>query len=291
MARNDFETSVESGQPVSLYLFRYGSGLTDFYAHTDGETQVSHDPGTGIVEYFPLAVEQLDSIESKQKQDQNEIKLKIPLDHEIAELFRIYPPTQVVTVTIREGHIPNTDDPVDWAAGENFPVAWTGRVLEVSREDSHVVLVCEAASASMLRPGLKRNYQWSCPFAVYHGRCGATKATYETIPVVASVTGNKVVLETPWVLAGRVQSDYIKGLAEWNGATGRHVRSVLRVDGTDTLVLSGPASELAALDTIDLYIGCTKFVEYCRDTHDAIQTYGGQPGIPTFNPVGKNNHT
>ena len=291
MARNDFETSPESGQPVSLYLLRYGSGATDFYSHTDGETLVSHDPGTGSVDYTPLAIEQMNSIESKQKQGQNEIKLKIPLSHEIAELFRIYPPTQVVTVTIREGHVPNPGDPAGWADGDNFPVSWTGRVLEVFREDSHALLICEAASASMLRPGLKRNYQWSCPYPVYTGRCGAVKATFETIVTVASATGNKVVLQTPWVLASRVQSDYIKGLAEWDGPTGRHVRTILRVDGLDTLVLSGPASDLAALDNIDLYLGCTKFIEYCRDTHDAVVTYGGQPGIPTHNPVGKNNHT
>ena len=286
MAKNDFETSRESGQPVTLFLFRWGPGAGDRYAYTDGDTPVEHD----AITYEPLAIEQMSDIESRADQEQDEIKLKLPLSNEVPELFRVYPPTQVVTVVIREGHIPNPGDPGSWALGENFPVSWTGRVIEVSREDDAALLTCEAGVASMLRPGLRRHYQYQCPYAVYQGRCGASKATQENVKTATAVGPATITLTAPWLPVGRTAQDYRKGLVEWDGSLGRHVRTILRVEG-NVLILNGPTTELAPGATVYLYIGCTKFLAYCRDVHNAAPTYGGFPGIPTSNPVGKNTHT
>jgi hypothetical protein len=142
----------------------------------------------------------------------------------------------------------------------------------------------------MLRPGLRRNYQFPCPYAVYQGRCGANKAAQEAARTALSVSTATITLAGGWLPGGRTTQDYRKGLVEWNGSLGRHVRTVLRVDG-NTLVLNGPTTELDAGDAIFLYIGCTKFLSYCRDVHNAAPTFGGFPGIPTINPVGKNTHT
>ena len=288
MARADFETSIESGQPVSLYLFRYGSGPTDHYAYTNAERDVAYDS----VVYSSLNTpDQLDEIESKQRQSESEIKIRMPLNSEIVEVFKVYPPTQVVTVVIREGHIPNTDDPVEWAAGENFPVSWLGRVLEVERDDESAVLMCDSSAASMRRPGLRHHFQYPCRFTVYRGRCGADETVHQTTTTVAAVTGNRVELDTPWMASGRSAIDYHKGRVEWDGPTGRVVRQIMRVDATNTIVLTGPATDLAVTDSVDLFIGCTKGSVYCRDVHNTIQTYGGFLGIPKLNPTGKNNHT
>ena len=35
MAFEDFEESVEQGEPVQLFLFRYGSDPSEYYAYTD----------------------------------------------------------------------------------------------------------------------------------------------------------------------------------------------------------------------------------------------------------------
>lgn len=288
MARADFEGSRESGQPVSLYLFRYGVGPTDYYAYTNAENDVAYD---GITYLAVGSPDQLDDIESKQRQGQSEIKVRMPLSSEIVEVFRIYPPTQIVTVTIREGHIPNAADPGAWASGENFPVAWLGRVLEVEREDESAVISCDSSAASMRRPGLRHHFQHPCRFTVYKGRCGADETVHQTSTTVAAISSNRVTLNTPWVASGLSAIDYHRGRVEWDVPTGRAVRQIIRVENPNILVLTGPATDLAVSDTVDLFIGCTKGSVYCRDVHNAIQTYGGFLGIPKLNPTGKNNHT
>lgn len=287
MARTDFENSPESGQPVSLFLFKFGPGATDHYAYTNAEQDVVHDTITYSSIYTP---DQLDDIESKQKQNESEMKIRMPLDSEISNLFISYPPTQIVTLVIREGHIPNTGDPGAWALGENFPVAWMGRVLEVEREDEYVTLVCDNTAASMRRPGLRSHFQYPCRHVLYRGRCGAVKASFTVVGVVSAVSLNRVTITEPWVQSGWVASDYARGRIEWTGTVAQHHRTILRVENGNELVLSGPATDLSVSDNVSLSLGCPKTLDACR-LRNAQQSFGGFIGIPSQNPTGINNHT
>ncbi len=286
MALNDYETSRDRGQPVELYQFTYGPGANDYHAYTDGSAQVLHN---GIT-YDPLPISRT-NIRTRGKLEANEIRVTVPATSQIANLFRIYPPGQIVTLRVRQGHVPNPDDPSSWALGENFPVAWMGRVLEAQRDENKAVLTCEAVSASMKRPGLRRHYQWPCPLVLYGTRCRADKAAASATATVSGATGNRITLVEPWGLSGIAPEKYIGGLAEWSGAAGTERRTILRVEGTATLVLSGPVLTLAANDPVTVILGCNHALDDCENLHNNVVNYGGQPFIPTVNPVGKNNHT
>lgn len=303
MAFNDYETSSARGQPVMLFQFVYGvqsDGTTPIYlAYTDTESEVVHD---GIT-YDPLPIKS-GKIKSSGKMDTNEVRLTVPRDSQIAELFRVYPPGRVVSVTIRQGHIPNGDDPAGYLTGENFPVVWLGRVLESSREGAGASLTCEASSASMKRPGLRRHYQWSCPLVLYGARCQADKIAATTTSTITSLTGNRITPDTPWqkqvpedpdadpvVMVDIGASSYVGGLVEWQGPDGPERRSILRVTSAGELVLNGPATGLNVGDTAEFVLGCPHTLAGCETLHENVVNYGGQPFIPTENPVGKNNHT
>jgi len=283
MAVNDYESSRERGQPVELYQFIYGAAGQEFL-YTDGTSPVVLDGKT----YNPLPVER-GKIEAKAELSGRGIEVKVPADSDIANLFRIFPPGRVVSVIIRQGHIENPDDPAEFALGDNFAVVWTGRVVEASRDGIEATLNCEALSSGMKRVGLRRHYQWSCPFALYGPECGAAKVA---IPAtVEGIAGNKITLNTGW-MGSRVAANFIGGLVEWAGASGLESRGVLRVEGSTVLVISGIASGLSVTDEIEVFIGCPHTLDGCENLHNNVQNYGGQPWIPTDgNPVGKNNHT
>lgn len=299
MAFNDYETSADRGAPVELYQFFYGveaDGTTPrFYAYTDGEAEVVYDGVT----YTPLAGLRRSEIGVQGRADKDEVTVTVPRTSEVASLFVAFPPTQVVAVHIRQGHVPNPDDPGSWASGENFPVIWTGRVLEAAPQGATAKLTCDSSTSTMRTLGLRRNYQWPCPLALYGSRCGADKAAATTTATVAAVSGNRVTLASGWqkqvddgssgtedVGAG----NYIGGLVEWAGADGPERRTVLSVSG-DQLVLSGPARGLENADQVSVVLGCPHTLAACETLHDNVQNFGGQPFIPTENPVGKNNHT
>lgn len=285
MALNDFESSAARGQPVYLVQFIYGPEPADYYAYTDGESEVTHD--SVVYSALPLTISK---ITAKGKMERNEVRVVVPRDSDVAEMFRVYPPTQVVTIRIRQGHIANSDDPVDYALGENFPVAWLGRVLEASREGAESTLTCELLSASMKRPGLRRHYQWPCPLALYGSRCQADEVAATTTATVGSITGNAVTLNGGWLPSGTVEKNYVGGSIEWVGSGGTEKRMIMKVE-SNVVYMAGPPRGLEASDSVSMVLGCGRHEIDCAGLHNNAVNYGGHPFIPTFNPVGKNNHT
>jgi len=285
MALNDYETSKDRGQPVELYKFIYGTGPSSFYAFTDGDTPVIH----GGITYEPTPTLR-DAIKSSGSFESMSLSIEVPLSSLIAELFRVAAPIRVVSVIIRQGHIPNASDPAGYATGENFPVAWAGRVLEANRGDVSCTLSCEAGAAGMSQPGLRQNYQLTCSVALYGSRCGASKVAAKTATTVSAINGNRVTLPVGW-LGARTAFDYIGGLLEWDTPDGRELRTILRVETLRTLVLTGATRGLVVGGAVDVFLGCAHTVAACEGLHNNIVNYRGQPFIPTDNPVGKNNHS
>ncbi len=283
MGIDDYEGSRDRGQQVELYQFIYGEADQE-YLYNDGEGEITFDGKT----YSPLPISR-GKIVSKGGLSGREVPITVPSLSAVADLFRIFPPGRIVNVIIRQGHVANPDDPVGFATGANFAVIWTGRVLESSRKGSEATLMCEALSAGMRRPGLRRHYQWSCPLALYGAQCGATKTA---IPSTAgSIAGNKITLPGGW-MGAFTAANFIGGLFDWQGDSGTEARGILRIEGTMVVVISGPPIGLAVDDPVNVYLGCPHTVEGCGTLHNNVQRYGGHPWIPTSgNPVGKNNHT
>jgi hypothetical protein len=195
----------------------------------------------------------------------------------------------VVNVIIYQGHIQEPGDPEEWTEGDQFGVIWTGRVLEASRKKNTTVLACENSEAGMKRVGLRRHYQWACPLVLYGARCKANKADATVSTTVSAISGNSLTLPTGWE-GSKERADFLGGMVEWDSDEGREYRTIIGLSG-DTLKLNATTGALAVSDDIDVVLGCPHTLAGCRDVHDNVVNYGGQPWIPLKNPVGKNNHT
>lgn len=279
-----YEESREDGGPVQLYLFRYGTEAGEYYAytsHTDSLT-VDHGGSVGEITYTPIPI-QRDGITSNGTLDKSSLKVNLDIGTDLAELFRVYPPSSVVTLTIYEGHI---DDP-----DTEFIVVWAGRIVAASREHSSLELSGEPVSTQLRRPGLRRHYQYGCPHVLYGTHCGANKAAATVAGTVASVSGATVTLDAGWEGAFTA-AKFVRGQLEWTPVGGSlQRRTIIRISG-DTLTLSGIPSDLEATDSVDVILGCNHqaFAPTgdCEALHDNLVAYGGQPWIPVKNVVNTN---
>lgn len=167
MTYGAIEESRKLGAPAELYLFRYGSDPAAVYAYTDVEEPITH----GGITYAPLKPIKRGSVVASGSLDKSRMSVMVPSSSEVAELFRVYPPGTVVTLTIRGGHLSDPD--------AEYPVIWVGRVLQCARgkgEQTEAELTCEPANTSLRRTGLRRNYQIGCPLVLYGtgiGNCNA----------------------------------------------------------------------------------------------------------------------
>lgn len=268
MSFETYETSRTQGGPQTLYRFSYQSQV---FAYTDAEVSIIFE-GT---EYQPIPVDR-GALSSSGSLDKTALSIDMPHDTGIAELFRVFPPSDVVVVTVFQGH--------DSYPEIDFLSVWTGRVLSASRQRTTCTLVCEPISTSMKRPGLRRRYQYGCPHALYGTQCGVNRADFSVTATVQSTSGATVTLETGWNGAF-AETNFHDGLLEFteNGATA--LRTILRVNtALNRLTVSGKVAGLSAGDQVTLSLGCNHQMTGC-ETFSNIQNFGGNPWIPKINPL------
>lgn len=271
-----FEKSRASGTPIEIYKFVYGTGPTDFHLFTDSTRPVTY----GGQVYTPVPIDR-GKIELNGGRERRDMRITCSSRNPILNLFHVYPPDQAISVTIRAGH---ADDP-----DQEFRAVWSGRVIVAkSKSDGTGEIICRHIAAASKQGGLRRNYQLGCPHVLYAGQCKAAKVL--TPVTVTGVVSNRVTLALGW--NGAVDpGKYVGGLIEWAVDGNQMRRTVLRaLDDARTLVLSGPPSGIVVGGTVNAVLGCNHQMTDCLDLHANIANFGGQPWIPTENPVNRNNY-
>lgn len=294
MSFDQRENSRYSGTPVSLYLIQGAEnsdegGNIGPFGFNNGETIINRKIGVNdlgqdiILPFYPWPIKN-SAITHDGTLDKSDVTISMSLGSEIDQLFLAYPPSQVVNLTIFEGHI---GDP---ATEENYPAIWLGRILGSTYKKNEIELSCQPVSTSLKRPGLRRNYQIGCPHVLYGSQCRASRAAATVARSVVSVTRNRVMVDG-WL--GAQFGLYVGGLLEWiNSDTGvrelRTIANVLNDSGTSVIVIRGIARGLAAGTQLSVIRGCNRQMSGCNQ-HNNIQNYGGQPFIPLENPLSSKN--
>ena len=274
--------SRRSARPVELYLFVYGDSLTKYYAYTNGQTPITYDAddGRGPIEYQPLAIAR-EGVQSSGNLDKSTLEVSVAQTSELAQEFRVYPPSDVISLFIRGGHI----------GDDEFLVVWSGRVLGGTLKDSTCKLACEPIATMLRRAGLRRNYQLGCPLVLYgegEGQCNADKVAATMTVLAVSAAGVTLTIPFGWG-DGRL---YRGGLVEWDNVdTGAHeIRTILQIPNGTDLTLNGLARGIVAGTVVTIRKGCNHLTSDCLNVHNNINNYGGHPFIPTKNPFGQTNN-
>lgn len=270
-----YEESRDKGAPIDLYFFKYGDTPNAYYAYTDHDEEVTVD---GVV-YSPSPLMR-GSVIASGTLDKASLEVRTFGDSDVAELFRIYPPAQVVTLIIRQGHVGDPD--------AQYLVVWTGRILSCGWEGGEAKLQGEPISTSMKRSGLRRHYQYGCPHVLYGSQCRANILNATVQRTVIAVQNSSLTLDDGWVDPATV-NNYIGGMVAWAGGANREFRTILRVRDFRFVDLAGSPRGIVAGMTVDVILGCNRQMTHCANLHNNIHNYGGQPWIPTKNPIKLNN--
>lgn len=266
-------------EPVHLYRVVYGIGAGSKMLMTDAEDPLVFGGET----YQPVQIKH-GEINASGNLDKSTVDLRAPRTNPLVDLFRVYPPSQVVALTIYQGERNDPD--------AEFRAIWAGRILNFAIEINEATFSCEPIGTSIQRPGLRRNYQVGCPHVLYGPSCRANKAAATISRRVTAINGPWLTLPAGW-FGTRDPAVYLAGLAEWTTPAGdRMSRTILRVGGETSrdVMLGGLPTDLAVNGYVDLVLGCNHQLHDCRSLHSNIQNYGGCPWIPTKNPVGSYNN-
>ena len=259
------ETSLRGGNPVELYKATLG---TVDYLYNDSDSDIVYNSET----YSPITISR-SSIDQNDEINRSGIKVTVPRDNDLADVFRVYAPAEVVAITIFRGHL---DD------GE-FKTIWSGRVISCDWSGVKATLECESVFSSLKRPGLRRNYQAQCPHVLYGVACGLNQLTHQTTDNVSVISGSTVSVPAA---SGFADGYFNGGFLQFYTSTGLGQVRFIADHTSDVLTLVAPIPELSVSDSVNVFPGCKHTLDDCTNKFDNLVNYGGFPYVPKVNPFG-----
>lgn len=263
MTYNDRERSAEAGRPIEIYRFN-----RDYQAwrYTSADREITVDSQI----YQPRAISR-SGIEDAEDMQRNNLTITAPRDLEVADLFRIAPPTMTVLCTISEFHENDSD----------VVVIWTGRIVDVDFRGLNAVITLEPVYTAMRRNGLRRNYQRQCPHALYGGGCRVNREAFRVDGVAEAITAATVQVTAA---SGQPDGYFAGGFIEYEVATGIYERRFI-LDHTGALLkLSNRPVGLENSQNVRVYPGCDHTIDTCASKFNNAVNYGGMPYFTQKNP-------
>lgn len=263
MSYDDLDTSISNSQPVALYQF--DRSATVIWRYTSADRSVHYDGH----EWLPLAISD-DGRRMTGEVSADKLKITVPADTPVAQLFRGTPPSDEIFLTVR-----------DFDAGaDEAEVAWVGSVSSVSwpRLDT-AELSCDSLSASMRREGLRLRYERACPHSVYDYECGVQRTDHGLAVTITALDGAgiRIAPVAPGALPDITIYSY--GAVEWPVDGTTELRGLDSAAG-DRLVLLGGTAGLAVGDTVTIYPGCDGTRATCDSRFGNLLNHGGFPHMP-----------
>lgn len=263
------EVSRDDGRPVELIHISY-SGNNWYYTSADRDLVYLGSTYKAI----PCSRSKLEPTSDPSKSD---MTFTFPRDIEVAEVFRVQPPSEVVSLTLFGQHYGDSE----------FVSLWKGRVVDAQWEGALVNLVGESVFASLRRPGLRRRYQYQCPHALYGNKCGVNRLLWKEEHPLGSVSG--VQLQVNGAI-GKPDDYYAGGYVTWANSLNLNVeKRMIRasVGASGVITLSNIPVALSSGQVVTLYPGCdhTLGAAGCGRFSNH-ENFGGTPFIPDKNPFG-----
>jgi uncharacterized phage protein (TIGR02218 family) len=260
------ESSVESGSPIELYSFGY---LTSEWNYTSGDVEF-YDTVTSKT-YSPISVVR-GNLEFGSDFSRGSLELSMQYDTPFMDLFRTAAPSGVVSMTVRKVHRLDGDTEII--------TVWKGRVLNVNWVGSEAQLTCQPIRASLLRFGLRRQFQFNCSHVLYGAGCAVDGTEFDVTGNVTAVSGSSVSVAGVSAFAANY---FAGGYIEYtNSALITPERRMITSNpgGGNSLVLVSPPLNLVIGTSAIVHPGCDHSLTTCDAKFDNSANFGGFPHTP-----------
>lgn len=244
---------------VELYRFTQGAMV---WTWTSGDSAVVHAGET----YTPYPIGRNGFTQGTDIHKAS-LQVKVPRNNPIGLANIQYPQEAVQGLTIFEKE------------GAGFKVSWKGRILNSKLSGSEITLNCESVFTSQRRPGLRRRFQKTCPYALYGRGCKVVKADFAVPGTAASVAGTTI---TVAAAAGYPSGYFTAGIAETADGT---PRLIVEHSGS-SLTLMRPFQGLSVGDVVTISPGCDQTEEVCHTRFNNLLNNGSFKRQPAKNPMG-----
>ena len=242
-------------------LFRFEEGAT-VHTFTSGNREVDFNSET----YIPIPIGR-NAILSTQELGKASIEVSMSMKNTVAQNWVATVLEDPIRLTIYT--IVDTDPAV---------VSWIGRLIAVKATKRDAILVINSDATLLLRGGLRKRYQRTCPYVLYGKGCFIDETSFSVAGVIAARAD--LTLTIPEA-ALQPSGFYTGGMIEASDGKRRYIT----VHTGSTIVISRDLPGLVDLN-VNLFAGCDRSRTDCIDRFDNVVNFGGFPFLPLKNPFG-----
>lgn len=279
MPFNDIESSLQSGRPIGLYEFTFGSTV---WRYTSASVVVT----AAGEQWLPASISD-SGVRQTGEVVNDAMTIEAPQWIGPSQLFMSAAPSRDVRVRVFDKHEQSPDLAVRYS-GVITQVNWPSPVA--------CSITCETLQATMKREGLRLSWQRSCPYALYDPvTCKVSKAAWEIPFFVLGVStfGVQVQMSGARAASARFNGYLDNGFIEWN-----HPLRGIEVIAVDTHSFSG-TNDIHTLNLLSdpgelfpgasgkAYRGCSFTPASCQSFNN-YENYGGIPDLPSKSPFDGN---
>jgi uncharacterized phage protein (TIGR02218 family) len=261
-----YETSAESGQPIELYEFLFGS---TYYRYTSNSIDVVIAGAT----FTATPISRNNLMASKDDKQGDRLQVTVPGNNLLIQNYTNIVPGKRTTLTLYQMH---RNDP----ALETI-IAFKGQVQSVKFNDNYSSAQMEILpiTAAQVRLIPRETYQNLCNHMLYDGRCQVPELSATWRKTLTVLTVVNTVLTVPG--AGACGSDFfVGGYVLFQG----DYRLVAAQD-TDDLTLLVPFSVSPVGQIVIVQAGCKhRLIADCQTKFSNVANFGGFPFVPLKNP-------
>jgi len=256
------EAATYQGQPVELYKF-VRRATCWLYTSADEAVTVGADT------YQPVTISR-GAVKRSQERSSSELAVHLSLNLSLIPPFITSTPATPVSLTITRLH---RED------GETI-VFWRGEVSAAEIEGDQATLTCVSPLSAHEKSVPRLVVQQQCPNVLYDKSCGLDPEDFKTSGTVSQVSSDGLDVTVPGIDA--LGDGFFK--AGWLQIAGTDLRAFVVKHTNDVVRLLTPLAGLADGVAVDLFAGCDRTVQQCRDRFDNVHNHLGFPLMPERNP-------
>ncbi len=262
-----------------LYRFVEGSNV---WTLTSADSDESYNG-----EVYESATIGRNEAESKNELSRANLEVSLDIDNPMARRWLRQVIDNVVTLTIFRKDLETS----------SVVVVWKGRLSSVKPDITAITLVFESIFTSLRRAGLRKRYQRSCPHVLYGRGCSLNKADWATAGKMLALSADGLTVTVPEA-ASFPDGYFTAGMIEAPDGTlrfitnhiGQFLTLIRPVDSLgEALINSGYGVNYGGFYggvSVNIYPGCDRTKETCKNKFNNLPNYGGFPFIPLKNPFG-----
>jgi uncharacterized phage protein (TIGR02218 family) len=252
-------------RPAELYhMWRDGG---EHWRYTSGDTTVTYDGE----DYVPAALERSQvRYDSGLETVTMSIKAAYVMDTVLQYISTN--PVEILWISVMKLHRDQIPLEVD--------VVFIGQIKDVSFKGIQANIVCVGFDYFLKQTVPRWRYQLTCNHILFDSKCSLIKADYK-VSAVVTLDATKTIISSATFGDSEFGDNYFTRGELVFGVESRTVVSHIGFD----ITLMYKMKELEDNDTVDVYPGCDKRLETCRDKFDNIGNSLAFPFIPLENPA------